>query len=78
MQVRPVTNNGPWVPWLAQAFEVNNAVPHLVHNLSNTSRIHLIVDVAEAILPPAVKTLQVGQSLPVQGRQGGLLMHPRG
>ena len=46
--------------WLVQVFEVNNAVPHLVHNLSNTSRIHLIVDVAEAVLPPAVE-LEVGQ-----------------
>ena len=45
---------------LAQVFEVNNAVPHLVHNLSNTSRIHLIVDVAESVMPPAVE-LRAGQ-----------------
>lgn len=44
----------------AQVFEVNNAVPHLVHNLSNTSRIHLIVDVAEAVLPQA-EELDIGQ-----------------
>ena len=44
----------------AQVFEVNNAVPHLVQNASNTSRIHLIVDVAEAVLPQPVD-LRVGQ-----------------
>jgi hypothetical protein len=46
---------------LAQVFEVNNAVAHLVHNRGNVSRIHLVMDVAEAPLPPPLD-LQPGQT----------------
>ncbi|BDA45004.1 hypothetical protein COCOBI_06-4830 [Coccomyxa sp. Obi] len=48
-------------------FEINNAVAHLVHNQGSTSRIHLIVDVAEhALLPP--RALKPGQECAYKGQ----------
>ena len=44
-----------------QVFEINNAVAHMVHNQGNISRIHLIIDVAEAPVPPPTD-LRPGQA----------------
>jgi hypothetical protein len=50
-----------------QVFEINNAVAHLVDNQGNSSRIHLIVDVAEHALPPAIP-LKPGQQCTYKGQ----------
>lgn len=46
--------------WEGDVFELNNDLPHLVHNRGNSDRIHLVVDWAESP-PEYVVKLHPGQ-----------------
>ena len=49
-------------------FEINNAVPHEVHNSKTEERVHLLLDFAEA--PLQCGTLQKGQRCEYMNQAG--------
>ena len=51
-----------------QAYEINNAVAHLLQNTGNLSRIHLIIDAAEQTRPERI-LLRPGQQCVYKGRR---------
>lgn len=51
-----------------QAYEINNAVAHLVQNTGNQSRLHLIIDAAEHARPERI-LLRGGQQCVYKGRR---------
>lgn len=52
---------------IVQAYEINNAVAHLVQNAGELSRLHLIIDAAEHIRPARI-LLTPGQRCIYKGR----------
>lgn len=47
-----------------RAFEINNVIPHQVHNLGDKERVHLLIDYSE--YPQVYKQLEPGQTIPYQ------------
>ena len=52
---------------ILQAYEINNAVAHLVQNTGQQSRIHMIIDAAEHVKPERTR-LRPGQRCVYKGK----------